>query len=397
MSRTTMYTSPILYKGKEVKTAPKGSTRAKEQAKQDWYVNYSYFDVGQGTMKRFRITNNGNRIKDPEEKLNHFNELLITYKDLLKAGWSPFDEQSNEQLKRSVVSITLLEAKELFRQYHESKGTRKKSIQTYLSKLLYFVNHHGEDRKVNEITDYDITTFLNHHEAKFKWSGVTYVAARTALSNFFNFLKRNKYISSSPVVDIETRKKIKTEFHQVFSDEDFETVKTWLKENDPYMLLFVKAIYYTCIRPKELRYLQLKHIDLATNKITVPASIAKNKKAIPVHIVPNLRIELDRLNLGQFSSEYYLFGSTATIVGSKHIGENTPYTRFQRCLKATELLNKQYSLYSIKHLSNVRKYLNGWSMAQICAANRHSSLVETEIYLKHLLKYVPTDMEIPEI
>lgn len=38
-----------------------------------------------------------------------------------------------------------------------------------------------------------------------------------------------------------------------------------------------------------------------------------------------------------------------------------------------------------KHLSNVRKFRAGWTLAEICSANRHGSLSETETYLKELL------------
>lgn len=94
---------------------------------------------------------------------------------------------------------------------------------------------------------------------------------------------------------------------------------------------------------------------------------------------------------------YYLLGNISTIIGPNKIGENTPYYRFQRCLKALNLTDKNYTLYSFKHLSNVRKYLAGWTIAEICAANRHSSLVETETYLKDLIKFIPVTKAVPEI
>ncbi len=392
-----LYTEPILNKGKEIKSIPKGSTKSAEQAKLTWYIDFSFYNELEGKMERFRKTNGGNRIKNSSEKLKHFNALLTAYKELLESGWNPLDERSNEKLKKSIISITLEEAKEKFVQYHKSKGTRPKSIQTYLSKINYFITYNGGSKKVNEITDFEITDFLNHYEKEEKWSGVTYNLARISLNNFFKFLKINKYISINPVTDTETRKEISTESHQVFSDTDFTEIMNWLKQHDSYGLLFAKMIYYTCIRPKELRYLQLKHIDLENDKITVPASIAKNKKSMPVSIDKSLKIELVKLNLLEYPQDYYLFGSTSTIIGSNRIGENTPYNRFHKCLEELKLLNKNYTLYSFKHKSNVSKYKAGWTIAEICAANRHSSLVETETYLKDLLKFVQTDKAIPPI
>jgi integrase len=279
----------------------------------------------------------------------------------------------------------------------KSKVLVLKSIQTYLSKVNFFIAYFGEHKKVIEITDFEITDFLNHCEKELNWSGVTYNSARISLNNYFKFLKINKYVLLNPVTDTETRKEIGTELHQVFSEEDFNKVMLWLKENDAYCLLFVRMIYYTCIRPKELRYLQVKHIDLKRNIITVPAVVSKNKKALPVNIDNSLRIELYKLNLSQYPEDYYLLGSTADIISNSKIGENTPYNRFQKCLLKTGLLNKNYTMYSFKHLSNVKKFKAGWTIAEICSANRHSSLVETETYLKDLIKFVQNDKAIPRI
>ena len=117
-----LYTLPILNKGKEVKVVPNGSTKAKGQAKLTWYVDFSFFNPDEGKMERFRKTNRGNKIKDPSEKLQHFTALLNAYKELLGNGYNPLDERSNDTLKKSIVSITLEEAKEKFVRYHENKG-----------------------------------------------------------------------------------------------------------------------------------------------------------------------------------------------------------------------------------------------------------------------------------
>ncbi|MBC7387618.1 MAG: site-specific integrase [Opitutaceae bacterium] len=391
------YTIPKLIKGKRITTVPKGSTWVKEEAKQSWYIEFFFHNAESDKMERFRPTKNLNRLKVPKEKLIQFTKLCEAYKIALEGGWSPIDEKANDKLKRQVSSLTLAAAKILFEEYHIAKGTRKKSRQSYLSKVNQFIAYYGQDKKVSEISDYEITEFLNFMEKEHKWTGVTYNSSRIILNNYFKYLKVNKYISENPVTDIETRTKIATESHQIFSDKDFATIMKWLNEHDHYCLFFVKMIYYTCIRPKELRYLQLKHISMEQNVITVPASIAKNKKSLPISIDSSLRNELKELKLSSYPNTDYLLGCTKTIISEKRIGENTPYNRFQKCLKATKLDNKNYTLYSFKHFSNVKKFKAGWTLAEICSANRHGSLVETETYLKDLLKFVKNDKTIPKI
>ena len=111
----------------------------------------------------------------------------------------------------------------------------------------------------------------------------------------------------------------------------------------------------------------------------------------------SLRKELDKLKILKYPQEYFLLGSPDNFITEQRIGENTPYERFKKCLKALKLTDKNYTLYSFKHFSNVKKFKAGWTLAEICSANRHSSLVETETYLKDLLKFVQSNKVIPAI
>ena len=124
-----------------------------------------------------------------------------------------------------------------------------------------FINHVGNIR-VDKISDFEITDYLNTYERKKHWTGVTYNYAKISLNNLFKFLVVNKYISSNQTTLLERRKEIKTEIHQVFTDDDFILIMHWLRMHDPYCLLFIQMIYYTCTRPKELRYTQLNKMEL---------------------------------------------------------------------------------------------------------------------------------------
>ena len=390
------YTKPILTTGKEPIRVPRGSSKLDLIAKNKWYIEFNYYDDRINEMVRIRLSKQLNRIKDYHEKLSSFLNLQGSVLSSLESGWNPLDTRATEAAIKKTNSILISDAKELFVAYHNGKGTRATTLRSYISKINMFIHHIG-DIRVDKISDFDVTDFLDTYERRKQWTGITYNYAKISLNNLFKFLIRNKYLSENPVAALERRKVVRTEKHQVFTDDDFKRIMQWLRLNDPYCLLFVQTIYYTCIRPRELRYTKLRFLDMSNDKITIPASIAKNKRAVPVRIDPTLKVELLKLNLEQFSEDYYLFGSTEHIVGPYRIGENTPYNRFQKCLKELELTGKNYTLYSFKHLSNVRKYLAGWTIAEICAANRHSSLVETETYLKDLIKFIPVTKPVPII
>src|SRR5690554_5314022 len=129
------FTNPEIKRGNEVLEVPKGSTKKAEQAKRPWYIEFYCFDPQSNKMKRSRFRDNLNRIKDPKEKELEAQRLCKMYNDLLEGGWSPFDEINNEKLRKDAISIGVDEATEAFLQHHRNKGSRKKTIQSYDSKL----------------------------------------------------------------------------------------------------------------------------------------------------------------------------------------------------------------------------------------------------------------------
>jgi len=214
--RILPFTIPVIKKGKEVKNIPKGSSKAKEIAKQTWHVEFFFYNEVTNKNERFRYSKGLNNIDNPLEKAKRFEDLRGAYQTLLEKDWSPVDEKANEQLKKSMVSITIHEAAERFKEYHAGKQTRPTTLRSYISKIKQFIDHVGRDKKVIDITDFNITDYLNTYESKAKWTGLTYNYGRTSLNNLFKFLKINKYVAVNPVTDLERRKEVKTEKHQVF-------------------------------------------------------------------------------------------------------------------------------------------------------------------------------------
>jgi hypothetical protein len=134
-----------------------------------------------------------------------------------------------------------------------------------------------------------------------------------------------------------------------------------------------------------LRQLKVKHVNLLAKKITIPDYIAKNKKEGYVHIDEDSYAIFEKQTEGRDKQDFlfpyvYKEGSKAYEKGlrEKGYGRMTMYSQFVEGLEALDLTGLNYTMYSLKHYSNVRKYLAGWCIEEICAANRHKSLVETE-------------------
>lgn len=390
------YSIPVLRTGKKITSVPKGSTKAKEQAKNDWYVEFYYLNPSTGKEKRERRTGSINRFKDPDTKLIAAQALVDEYTELLNNGWNPYGD--NEEFKKRMIAITLKEAKEEFLSYHRQKNSRHRTLTSFGSKVKLMISYLGEDKLVTDITTIDITNTMLYLEKKNKWSGKTFENSKSALVNFFNFLKRTGRIKISPFNDFtEKRKILKSTRHPLFLEEDFDAILNWLQKNDLYTFFSLNAIYYTCLRPSELRLLKIKFVDIKDCKLTVPAEISKNKTTETISLDKKFVEELKEIKIDNYPPEFYLTGSIELIVGQSPQSEKMLYKRFIKCLKALKLNNKDYTLYSAKHLSNVLKRRAGWTLEEIQLANRHKSLAQTEIYLRELMKDVPLSKDVPSI
>ena len=160
----------------------------------------------------------------------------------------------------------------------------------------------------------------------------------------------------------------------------------YLLENDYFLYLYCSFIFYTCIRPRESRLIEIRDIDLLNRKITVRSQIAKNRKTQYVRIDDQLFDLLNEVNLDRYEKHDFLFSNASTIVGKTSASETMIRNRFDRAIKETNLQDNHYTLYGFKHTSNVQLFNDGWTLSQIMQRNRHASLVEVETYLRSIMK-----------
>lgn len=370
---TKNYTIPVILQGKI------RSTKAL-QANEKWYVEFHY------DGKRYRKSNGLNRIKDYQKKIKEFSELRVYYEKLLADG--NFNTIQPTKIEIPTISIAI----ENYIQLQKDKDCRKKTIQTYISKLKYLDSIYGK-LHVDLIQPNHMNKLLI--QLGKQWMPKTFNNCKGIFYGFFEYCIAEGFIEKNPLSKIKSKYVPKTNKHKVFSDEDFKKIMFEV-EKDKMLCLFVKAIYYTCIRPRELMQLQRKHYDFKRNLIFIPANISKNRKDGYAIITPAFKKLIKQFE--SIDEDFHFFCNEDCLYGTIPYHPTRPYKKLISILKRIGLDKKGYTMYSFKHFSNVKKFLAGWSLAEIMKANRHASIEETENYLKDLLDFVDiSEKEVPSI
>ena len=337
---------------------------------------------------RYRVTEGLNKIKDPKLKATTGEALLQSIKDDLAQGYNP-KNPTGHLVQEKIKRTNLGEAIQIFVDYHILHKSRQKTISTYKSKLNALAAMYP-DILISDITTEHLEEFLQVkiNDGTFAQNSVK--SAKRVFSAFFEVMLKKKYISSNPKSGIDSKiksTKVVDDIHVPYTDEDMKLVMDYLDQNDKHCAFVCRMIYFTCIRPSEIRGLQIKHIDINNRVITIPLSVKKvtsTGKDDELDINDSFIPHLNNLGLHKYPEDYYLTGDFKNIIGTRRIGENTTYEHLMVALRALGLDKKSYGLYSFKHTSNIKKYLAGWSIRQIMKANRHTNEATTEVYLKGL-------------
>lgn len=410
------YTTPKLVKGPEPLNIPKGSTKEKKWAENDWYITYQF------DGKQERVKGGLNRIKDHKEKAYQAEVLLQSIKDDLANGYNPHNPEAFlEQLTKQTITLTDAVSNYLS---DLAQHTRRNTVDSYTSKLRHLVGAYP-DKLLKDITTKDIETYIRGkinnsqpdrmfingkwitEQSTTKWTQGTVKAAKGVFRAFFYWCIREQYITENPIKNIEQRKIRSTvrakDTNIPYTDQDLTTLMQYLDANDLYTAFFCRFIYSTCLRPREICQLQIKDIDSERKQITIHLDVMKTTsktKADIIDVEPNLFALLQKLNLSQYPSDHYIFSKDEkNIVGAEPIDPERPYKRLvERTFPKLNLSGKGYTLYSFKHTSNIRRFNAGWTLAEIMKANRHADLQSTLEYLKNITRTTDiSEKEIPSI
>jgi len=370
----------------------------------DWRVVYEYEIPGQiGKYQRFYVRDGINYIHDLEAKEIAAQQLCDDISLALKRGFNPFlpkiryeSQVSKEETEITIseelakpAAWSIKEAIDNFIKYCENKNLKPTTIKKYKSQtglLLKWFETNGIKKMACEVDEDLLLDFLEESFEANKWSARTYNNYVDGVITLFTRLpklerRRNKDIRYNIDLTYLEDKNSYAEKNRYYAPAVAEMIKGAIK-NDTELYRYVRWIFYSCMRPNEIRLLQIKHIDLNTRQIKVAGYRGKTGDRF-VPICNELHDLIKEMKLDRMPIEYYVFGQ------GKRPSESPVFDDYfrdrYRPFKIKLGLDKNYTLYSWKHTRVVTLITAGFDDNQVMTLTGHRDRAGFEAYKRDLV------------
>lgn len=363
---------------------------AKGDISKEWFF-YFHLPDEDGVPQRHKERFNINRIKgrtpaDTLKKRYAYAEEVIAQVDKWLADGARGELDPNE------VKYNVREAMEMVAKFKNKQTDKKRSRETYKSIVNLFVEW-CQTKNLSLLPVYEFNQFHFQDYIDYLLQDRN-LARRTVnnnaayLINFFNVMIKRKWIKENPGAEYEKMPITKYTKNIPFTTAELKTIMEQLPQKHPRLFLLMSFIWYAYPRRSEIAEIKRGEIDFEHKILHLHGSITKNRNSNTVTLVDEFIEILKEFGVDKLSDNEYVFSQRVTLEpGFKPIEPN----RISECWKdiVKDKIGIQKDLYASKHTSGMLFVLNGGSKEALQYQMRHSSIAETENYIKTI---VPTDM-----
>ncbi|GAB4494312.1 MAG: hypothetical protein OHK0045_25330 [Raineya sp.] len=342
------------------------------------YIVFYIWNENTNKLQRFRkeLPKGVDKKTWVKEKIKAITEILVAGYRICKIK----TEQQEQEEAKQQEEPTIIQALEYICEIRKKENslttvTREKSYIKIFSQFLR--NSNLQDAKLKDLEKKHIIGFLDFIKERGN-GNLTRNNYLSWLKTIFNILKTRGYLTENPAQSIKKLKETETR-SVALTPEHLKLVINEIKTTDTETYIFCLFVFYTFIRPIELRRLKVGQINLETQKIVIYGNQSKNKKTEYVMLPDPLKKVLQEEKFLERDIENRLFSDTTPMKHSK----NKYSVVFSEIVKKNNL-PKEYTLYCLKHTGVVEYYKKGCGIKFIKEQCRHSSLEQTDKYLKSL-------------
>ncbi|GEM_PF-2995673 len=354
-----------------------------------FYVEFSAFDAISGKLRRKRITQI-NSIENLEQREIAGNKLVSEINELLLKGYHFNDVKSKDIERHQIAKVgnkvyTLEKALEYA---YEIKMLElaKKSIANYKhakNYLLKFSDYQSlRHQPISFIEKSFAFEFLDYLRVIQKLKGQTINAIISQCKGLFAVLVEREIVGENIFRVVRKQKEIKSIQNIAYAPDQIKKLKEFLQEHDLFLWNFCQFVFYSFMRPNEIRQLTFSNVNLEKRYIYLSAEKSKTKRERYVFINDSF-LEVLRDLLSKVENENHLIFNKNSDTPTKPMGTNTLSNQYRIYLDKLNF-EKHFTIYSWKHTGNVMAYKSGIDIYSLMKQNGHTSVDTTLKYLKSL-------------
>ena len=298
------------------------------------YNGGTIYDRKDGGGYRAVLHVGGAQLTKTSQQLNLLKTWIDRNSGIIREGKIPLTNTENVEYRKALAAlptgVSLLEAVQSYRQHMDKMEALKRGIKfrdgvdLYLSecktkgvkeatlynyeKYLRRVGKAWDNLSLPGITTEDVRELLAL-DGLFK--DTTRHQNHNLLTIFFNFAKKQKWISDNPVGPV-ARAKIKPKRPEVFTVEEAKRIMYTAQQKYPKAVIYFALCLFAGIRPETVERLSWEHIG--DEKVLIPMELSKTPHDYETPIRPNLRAWLDLIPPEHRKGELYPV-STNTLRG----------------------------------------------------------------------------------
>jgi integrase len=422
------YSEPKIYTGGvDISSWSKLTTKEKKASlEKPWYVYFSFRNPETKKLERQpNIKAGANKFKTKKERFAFLKTMQQALLELLEYGFNPYEDNSaleqemfSEEITTEIKSKNHKEQKvatkeqekvvnqkepislsisEAFKMTLELKVNmmNKNSYVQYKSRIGLFEKWLKEKEyyknPISALKKKIVIDYLN--DVLKRTSARNRNNSRTDIASMFQLLEDNEEVKDNFVRKIAVLKSVPKR-NKTYSPKLEKEIYLHLKKEDPHLLLFVKFISYSILRPIEICRLEIEDVDVQDKKLYVKA---KNKP-VQIKIIPEILLK-DLPDLSNKDPKAFLFGrfEVGQEWGAEETNKRNEFSKRFKKIKDHFKLGEEYGLYSFKH-TFITKLYNSFreNMSQheaksnLLPISGHSTMTALEKYLRDI------DAELPE-
>lgn len=379
-----------------------------------WYIGFSMTDPATGIRKAFQLRLNINSIKLKSERYFQGRLGVKLVSDSLAGGWNPFEELLESFLDKEREIVAPINHKTLIQAIDfglDNGSWSKKTKQCYKGTADFYKEAAKSlglhNIPIQKVTKQHVMQITNKVKKDRSWSNKSVNKNVIYFAAVLKVVKDWEIIPHNPAHDITRLPETESEKYIPYTAQEKKDIhKALFVDHFRFYVIFM-ITYHTGIRPKEVLALKVRDINLSQDEIKIiPDSLAdnsKNKKIRRVPINPHLKQLFLRLDLLNYPSDYYVFGSPypkggnhihgyKRMPGTSHpdyfkpslnrIPRNNITRQWKELIWKGEGIHK--FMYAAKHTGGDDKLLAGVDLDALKDMYGHYSTQMTEKYLSKL-------------